>query len=290
MTTTTRRITPTDDPTPITTRNEESEMSDPTPHTRPRTTVVKVGGARLGTAEDIDLLVEHVAELRASGVRPVVVHGGGPEINELHRRLEVPVEKRDGLRVTRGEGMDLTVMVLCGAVRTRIVERFAAHDVPAIAVSGADMGLLRAPLVDEEGLGRVGGPPVVDVEALRRLIDLDTVVVLSPVSLGPDGQLVNVNADDAAHSVATALEASSLDFLSDIPGVKDDSDTVLRHLGPSDVDRLIDGGVVTGGMVPKLRAAIAAVHAGVERVRIGDLATMASDRATSIARTGGALS
>lgn len=251
------------------------------------TTVVKVGGARLARVEDLDRLVGHVQELRTAGHRPVIVHGGGPEISELHRRLEVEVEKHDGLRVTRGEGMDLTVMVLCGTVRTRLVARFAAHGVPAVGISGADLGLLHAPLLDVDLLGRVGGPPTVDVAQLRRLLALDAVVIVTPVSLGPDGGLVNVNADDAAHAIATALQADSLDFASDIPGVRDDREEILGRLDPDDVRELIADGVVTGGMVPKLKAAVAALRAGVERVRIGDLTTLSDDRATEITTSDG---
>jgi len=247
-----------------------------------KTTVIKVGGARLARGEDLERLAAHVRELLNSGERTIVVHGGGPEISELHHRLEVEVEKHEGLRVTRGEGMDLTVMVLCGSVRTRIMEHFAAHDVPALGLSGADLGLLRAPLLDADLLGRVGGPPAVDLEQLERLLALGAVLVITPVSLGPDGRLVNVNADDAAHAIATAVGADSLDFLSNIPGVRDGEDEVIDQIEPAEVPQLVDEGVVRGGMVPKLRAAVAAVRAGVTRVRIGNLSTLADDRATEI--------
>jgi acetylglutamate kinase len=258
------------------------------PDTETTTTVVKVGGARLADTGDLDRLVDHVSRLRAAGQRPLVVHGGGPEISRLAERLGVAVTKHRGLRVTRGEGMEATVMILCGTVRTRILERFAAHDVPALGVSGVDLGLLRAPLLDADVLGRVGGPPAVDAGRLRRLLELDAVLVVTPVSLGPDGRLVNVNADDAAHALATALGASSLDFVSDVPGVRDTQDAVLARIAPGDVGALVDDGVVRGGMVPKLRAAAAAVRAGVGRVRIGDLATLTDGRATEITATAGA--
>lgn len=247
-----------------------------------KTTVIKVGGARLSCSRDLERLAKHVRGLLDTGDRPIVVHGGGPEISELHHRLEVEVEKHQGLRVTRGEGMDLTVMVLCGSVRTRIMEHFAANGVSALGLCGADLGLLRAPLLDADLLGRVGGPPAVDLEQLERLLALDAVLVITPVSLGPDGRLVNVNADDAAHAIATALGADSLDFLSDIPGVRDGGDEVLDRIAPEEVPRLVDRGVVRGGMVPKLRAAVAAVRAGVKRVRIGDLSTLGNGRATEI--------
>jgi acetylglutamate kinase len=157
-----------------------------------------------------------------------------------------------------------------------------AHGLDCLGVSGVDLGLLRAPLKDARNLGRVGGPPSVDAGRLRSVLENVDVLVVSPVSIGPDGSAVNVNADDAAHAIATALGAASLDFVSDIPGVRGADDAVLADLAPHDVTGLISDGVVRGGMVPKLKAAVAAVSAGVQRVRIGDLASMAAGVATVI--------
>jgi acetylglutamate kinase len=249
-------------------------------------TVLKVGGARLASVADLDRLADHVRELREDGRRVVIVHGGGPEISDLHRRLDIPFEKVDGLRKTSVEGMDATAMVLCGTVQTRIVERLTARGLPSLGVSGVDLGLLRAPLVDATLLGRVGGPPTVDRGRLRELLVLDVTLVVSPVSIGPDGGAVNVNADDAAHAIAIAVQAASLDFVSDIPGVRISNDEVARALDPAAVDGLVDEGVVHGGMVPKLHGAVAAVQAGVDRVRIGDLSSMAAGWATVITAEG----
>jgi acetylglutamate kinase len=249
-------------------------------------TVLKVGGARLASVSDLDRLADHVRELHDDGRRVVIVHGGGPEISELHRRLGIPFEKVDGLRRTSPDGMDATAMVLCGTVQTRIVERFAARGISCLGVSGVDLGLLRAPLVDEAALGRVGGPPTVDGRRIRQLLDLGVTLVVSPVSIGPDGGVVNVNADDAAHAVAVALQAASLDFVSDIPGVRAADSEVARTLDPAAIETLVGDGIVHGGMVPKLRAAVAAVDAGVDRVRIGDLSSMAAGDATVITAGG----
>lgn len=245
-------------------------------------TVLKVGGARLASRSDLDKLADELATIRRRGSRVVVVHGGGLEINELQQRLDIPYEKLDGLRVTSDAGMSATIMVLCGLVRTRLVGHLMARGLNCLGVSGVDLGLLRAPFVDESTYGRVGGPPVVDHERLGALMfDLD-VLVVSPVSTGPDGRAVNVNADDAAHAIAIALDARSLDFVSDIPGVRTGSDEVARELFPELIASLIADGVVRGGMVPKLKAAVAAVDSGVDRVRIGSLSTMARGRATVI--------
>jgi acetylglutamate kinase len=152
----------------------------------------------------------------------------------------------------------------------------------ALGVSGVDLGLLRAPLLDEDRLGRVGGAPIVHVERLGALLQVAPVLVIAPVSLGPDGRAVNVNADDAAHAIAAALGAESLDFVSDIPGVRDGADRVAKKLLPAAAEALIESGVAHGGMVPKLRAAVSAIEAGVGRVRIGDLTTLGNGSATEI--------
>lgn len=257
-------------------------MNNPLKITRRPITVLKVGGARLASQADLERLSEQVVEQRHRGHQTIIVHGGGPEISELHEQLEIPFEKVNGLRATSERGMDATAMVLCGLVRTRIVQHFTARGMDCLGVSGVDRGLLRARFLDRNRLGRVGAPPTVDGHRFRQLLELGAVLVVSPVSMGPDGSAVNVNADDAAHAIATALDASSLDFVSDIPGVRTADDLVVRHLDPPAVSRLIADGVVRGGMVPKLKAAVAAVRSGVDQVRIGDLASMAAGRATVI--------
>jgi len=262
-------------------------MTRPTTQTGPtidpnNITVLKVGGAMLTEPRDLDRLADHVNDLSARGRRVVIVHGGGPEISELHRRLDVPFEKRDGLRVTSDEGMDLTVMVLCGAVQNRVVAHLVGRGIEALGVNGVDLGLMRAEPAGEETWGRVGTAPEVAADRLRRLLDAGVTVVLAPVSIGPDGRAINVNADDAAHAVATALEAESLDFVSDVAGVLGTDRSVLPHIGPADLDRLVANGVVRDGMIPKLRAALTAVRLGVGRVRIGDFEAMHSGRATEI--------
>jgi acetylglutamate kinase len=226
-----------------------------------------------------------VVALRREGRRVIVVHGGGPEIGALHDALGVPFEKSDGLRVTHDEGMQITTMVLCGLVNKRVAARFVRDGIPAVGLSGIDLGLLRSDLIDEARFGQVGGPPRVRLERLERLLDEGLVPVIAPVSLGPDGQALNVNADTAAHAIATALSADTLDFVSDVPGVRTrpDSPVVARRLRVSEVQRLLDGSsVIKGGMLPKLRSAVAAVDGGVARVRVGDLAGMARGSATEV--------
>ncbi|MEX1024408.1 MAG: acetylglutamate kinase [Planctomycetota bacterium] len=249
------------------------------------TTVLKIGGANLERPAYLEHLAQHVKTMHDRGERLVVVHGGGAEIGTLHDSLKVPFRKIDGLRVTSERSMELTMQVLSGSVNKRLVATFASVGLPALGLSGIDLGLLRADLLDEKLYGRVGNVQAVDSERLNWLLDAGLVVVLAPVSLGPDGRPVNVNADTAAHSVATALAANSLDFVSDIPGVRTRADAthVADRLRIAEVRSLAaDPTVVHGGMRPKLRAAIAAVEGGVGRVRIGSLSGMGQNQATEI--------
>lgn len=247
--------------------------------------VLKVGGANLDRPEYLERLARHVAELRAEGRRIVLVHGGGVEIGALHDALDLPFRKVDGLRVTSEATLRITTQVLCGLVNKRIVASFVREGLPALGLSGVDCGLLRAELVDEKRLGRVGTIREVDAPRLRSLLDLGHVIVLSPVSLAADGEPCNVNADTAAHAVATALSADQLDFISDVPGVRTvaGSGEVADTLRLPEAARIMqDSEVVSGGMRPKLEAAITALNGGVGRVRVGTLGGMAKGRATEI--------
>jgi acetylglutamate kinase len=249
--------------------------------TEKKTTVVKVGGARLTSASDFEQLSRHVLDIRERGERVVVVHGGGDEIGDLHDALGLPTHKKAGIRVTPVESMAITTMVLCGLVNKRLVTRLLSFGVPAMGLSGVDLAMLRSGLINERSLGRVGGPPTVDRTALERLLGLGVVPVLAPVSLGPDDWPVNVNADTAAQSVASALQADALEFVCDVPGVRTD-DGVARQIAGSEVQPLIEKSIVSGGMVPKLQAALAAVGAGVDRVRVGSLASIIEGNATEV--------
>ena len=248
-------------------------------------TVIKVGGANLERPEFIDELVTYFGNLRARGVRVVMVHGGGGEIGQLHEDLGEPIEKIDGLRVTSSRGMEITTMVLAGLVNKRVVARLVSEDLPAIGLSGIDLGILQTVARDRDRLGFVGSAPQVNAVRLRALLEAGMLPVIAPVSLGPDGEALNVNADEAAHAIARALGAHSLEFVSDVPGIRieKDSDAVAREIRSAEIDRLLsESDVITGGMIPKLSSAAEAVRAGVGRVRVGDLPAMLEDSATEL--------
>lgn len=244
-------------------------------------TVVKVGGAGLVEPQFVDSLVEHVSSLVENGHSVAVVHGGGVEIGELHERLGLVFRKELGLRVTSDEGMDIVTMVLCGLANKRLVAKLNSAGLSALGVSGADLGLLKSSFLNRERLGRVGGPPEVDGDALERLFDTAPVLVIAPVSMGPDGALLNVNADVAAQTIAVALGVTSLDFVTDVEGVKT-ADGSVERLNASQVNDLIRNNIVTGGMIPKLQASLAALDGGVECVRVGNLTSLRNGSATEV--------
>lgn len=227
-------------------------------------TVVKVGGALLRGEEALPAVARAVSALPG---RTVVVHGGGPEITRWQERLGMAVEWRDGLRVTTPESVQIASMVLTGWTNKRIVSALLGAGQIALGMSGEDGALLEAERKEGGRLGEVGEIVAVNQILLRALLAQGVTPVISPISRGPGGVPLNVNADEAAIAVAAALSATRLLLVSDVPGVLVDGRVVPR-LTPADSQRLMSEGAVTGGMTVKLRQALAAATAGVE-VRIG---------------------
>ena len=233
--------------------------------------VLKIGGNQVGDERFLTGFVTAVRQLLADNA-VVIVHGGGREISELHAQLGVGYETVEGLRATSVESQRLVKMALNGIVNTRLVRWLVNKGVDAIGLSGVSLGLVRVSplLVDGRSLGRVGQVQEVNAEALVRLLKLALVPVISPVSLGEDGLTYNVNADHVAAGLARALHASKLIFVSNVPGVQvGDGATPLLTL--SEIEGLISDSVITGGMIPKVRAAMDAVSSGVSRAVITDL-------------------
>lgn len=235
--------------------------------------VVKVGGHDLDDPAFVAGLARAVATLRAAGRAVVVVHGGGRAIADLQTRLGHDVRLVDGRRITDDDALDVVEMVLSGLVNKRLVAAFLAAGLDALGLSGVDRGLLRCrplthPTVD---LGRVGAVERVRIDVLGGLLAEGVVPIVSPISLGPDARSWNVNADDAAAAIAGALGAARLALVSNVPGVRI-GDTVAVRLDAAAAESAIAVGTISGGMVPKVRAALAAVGAGVGEARIVDLA------------------
>jgi acetylglutamate kinase len=234
-------------------------------------TLVKVGGNEVDDREWVARLAAAVAE-RKGGV--VVVHGGGKEVTELQRALGAEPEWRDGLRVTTPEAIRAVAMVLSGVVNKRLASALVSAGARAVGISGEDDALISAVPARGGALGRTGEVAKVEPRLLLSLLEQGVVPVVSPVSRGPEGEALNVNADDAAAAVAAALGADRFLLVSNVPGVLRDGERI-EEVGVGEVEGLIEGGVASGGMAPKLRAAARAAGAGVTEVRIGGLELLA---------------
>ena len=239
--------------------------------------VVKYGGNAMIDDDLKDAFAKDIVFLRAAGLRPVVVHGGGPQISAMLDRLGIPGEFRGGYRVTSPEAMDVVRMVLTGSVQRDVVGLINAHGPYAVGLSGEDAHLFTAErrdvLVDGEpvDVGLVG--EVVDVrpEFVVQLLDDGLVPVVSSVGRGVDGQAYNVNADTAAAALAVALRAEKLVVLTDVEGLYADwpaSDEVIRRIGVSDLEAMLPS--LSSGMVPKMEACLRAVRGGVPRAHVID--------------------
>jgi acetylglutamate kinase len=234
--------------------------------------VVKYGGNALGGGSTLAGFATDIVLMRSVGMRPVVVHGGGPQIGELMERLGKKPEFRDGLRVTDAETLDIARMVLVGKVNRDIVSAINVHGPLAVGVSGEDAGLIQAAQRDPE-LGFVGDISEVKPELLVRLLAQDLVPVVATIGSDETGQAYNINADTAAAAIAVALEAQKLVFLTDVEGIRadlEDPASLLSQLSALDLAALIEKGAVGAGMIPKARAALDAVGGGVAQAHILD--------------------
>jgi acetylglutamate kinase len=233
------------------------------------TQVIKIGGSALTDVQWLDRFAS-AAAIAVPGVTRVLVHGGGPEITELSSKLGLATQWHGGRRMTSEAALDVTSMVLTGRINKRLVRALQNHGVDAFGLSGEDGGVVRGRLAEQGKLGRVGDVVHVRIQLLQQLLSAGLLPVLSPVSLGDDGGALNINADEVATSVAAALNAEELLFLTDVEGVRVNG-ARAEWLTSFEAQQLIVDEVATGGMAVKLRAAVLALHAGVTRVRIGPL-------------------
>lgn len=238
--------------------------------------VVKYGGNALaGAAANRDALAifaEDIVLMRQVGMRPVVVHGGGPQISDLMTRLGKVTEFRHGLRVTDAETVDIARMVLIGQVNPQLVAAINVHGTIAVGVSGEDAGLIRAVPRDPE-LGFVGDVDGIDPTILRALLDDGFVPVVATIGTDESGQPYNINADTVAGAIAESLDAEKLVYLTDIEGLRrvlDDPASLIRQTTPDELDALMSDGTIAGGMIPKVESCVHAVRAGVRRAHILD--------------------
>lgn len=232
--------------------------------------LVKYGGAAMEDDSTKELVCSEVAALTELGVHVVVVHGGGKEISRLIERLGLESHFIDGLRVTSPEVMIATEMVLSGTVNSDLVSRITRCGAQAVGLSGRDAKLLTArKLLSKRGedLGQTGEVVASDPSAVLHALSGHFVPVISPVGEDRDGKALNLNADYAAGALAGSVQAEACIFLTDVAGVKKD-DAVIPRLSQQEIAALIESGVITGGMIPKVECALRALHAGCPRAII----------------------
>ena len=231
--------------------------------------VIKLGGHAMGSDAAMETFARDVVLMSHVGVHPVIVHGGGPMINEMLEKLSIRSEFVDGKRVTDAATMAVVEMVLSGSVNKRIVQAISAQGGRAVGLSGKDAGLITCTPVSP-ALGLVGAPAQIDTKILHTLFDADMIPVIAPLGAGPGGETFNINGDTAAGAVAGALEADRLLLLTDIDGVRDATGQVVTELTADQIREMTRDGVIAGGMIPKTETALAAIEAGVRAVVILD--------------------
>ncbi len=246
------------------------------------TFVVKYGGHAMGDAKAARDFAEDVVLLKAVGINPIVVHGGGPQIGEMLAKLGVESEFVDGLRVTDAETAKVAEMVLSGAINKQLVSWIGQAGGRAVGISGKDGGFVRATKVERTvrdpesnieravDLGFVGEPAAVDRTVLDTISEAGMIPVVAPVGVDGEGHTYNINADTMAGAVASAMDAARLFLLTDVPGVLDKEGALLTDLSPDMIGRLTADGTVSGGMIPKLETCVRAVEAGVDAAVVLD--------------------
>ncbi|WP_174412322.1 acetylglutamate kinase [Sulfitobacter noctilucae] len=233
------------------------------------TVVIKLGGHAMGSDDAMEEFARDIALMRQVGVNPVVVHGGGPMINDMLQRLNIESEFVNGKRVTDAETMDVVEMVLSGLVNARIVQAISEQGGRAVGLSGKDSGLIICE-PEDPALGLVGKPSKVNPRILRDLAEKGIIPVIAPLGMGENGETFNINGDTAAGAIAASLKADRLLLLTDVAGVKNAEGDVLTELTAQQINDMITDGTIAGGMIPKVQTALDALNGGVRAAVILD--------------------
>lgn len=237
------------------------------------TVVIKIGGHAMGDDVAMERFARDIVLMKQCNVNPVLVHGGGPMINDMLDRLGIESHFVGGKRVTDAAAIEVVEMVLAGSVNKRIVQAINSQGGQAVGLSGKDGGLIMCEKALGAGgadLGFVGHPAKVNPGVLRTFIDSDYIPVVAPLGVGSAGETYNINGDTAAGAIAAAMNADRLLLLTDVAGVKDADGDVITHLTADQVRQLTDEGVIAGGMIPKTETALAALEGGARVVVIID--------------------
>jgi acetylglutamate kinase len=235
--------------------------------------VIKYGGAAMVDCELKKKVIEDIVLMRYVGMKPIVVHGGGPEINHMLARLGIESDWVDGLRVTDRETMEIVEMVLGGKVNKEIVAGINASGGLAVGLSGKDGQLITAQALDKDKMGFVGQVTAINPAIIETVVDSGYIPVIAPIGIGPAGESYNINADLVAAAIAVALKADKLVLLTDVPGLlRDPGDpaSLISILRVGDVQDYINQGIIAGGMIPKVQCCVESVLGGVGRTHIID--------------------
>ena len=247
-----------------------------------QTIVVKYGGHAMGDNNLAQLFANDIVLLKQVGIHPIVVHGGGPQIGQTLERMKIKSSFIDGLRVTDAETVDVVEMVLAGAINKQISAAINEAGGLAIGLSGKDGNLIRASKIQRTkrdpdsniekvlDLGFVGEPDQINVHVLEVFKKSDMIPVIAPIGLGPKGETFNINADTAAGAIAGAIGSKRLLLLTDVAGILDANDTLIEKINSKETYKLIDDGVISGGMIPKATTCLQAVEKGVDAAVILD--------------------
>ncbi|MDC4203591.1 MAG: acetylglutamate kinase [Candidatus Manganitrophus sp.] len=236
-----------------------------------KTIVIKYGGAAMTEKALKTQFAEDVVLMKYVGMNPVIVHGGGPQISGMMKRLGKEPKFVKGVRVTDAETMEIVEMVLGGTINKEIVSLINRHGGKGVGLTGKDGALIQAkPMKGEEEMGQVGDVKTIDPQIIKTLEGGRFIPVISPIGADEEGRSYNINADLAAGEVASALSAEKLLILTDVPGILDDKGKLLPTLSRKEVQRLIKKGVISKGMLPKVEAALSAVEGGVQKAHIID--------------------
>ncbi|MGI5877311.1 MAG: acetylglutamate kinase [Christensenellales bacterium] len=239
-----------------------------------KTVVIKYGGNAMLDDAVVETILQDITLLKYVGVNPIVIHGGGPDINALLARLGIEPQFHEGLRVTDEATMEVVQMVLTGKINANIVSRLNMMGARAIGLSGKDANLIevvKKPPKNGVDLGYVGQVSAINAKLLESLAAEECIPVIAPVGIGPDGRSYNINADTVAGEVAAALRAEKLMFLTDVDGIRmdpADPDTLIPVISVDHIYRLIEQKVITGGMIPKVMGCIKGIEQGVHRTHI----------------------
>ncbi len=247
-----------------------------------KTIVIKYGGSAMDEAKLKESFARDIVLLEYIGINPIVVHGGGPQIGEMLKKMGIESRFHQGMRITDEQTMDIVEMVLAGDVNKEIVSMINKHGGRAVGISGKDGGMIKAKKVPKEkvtfdkktpeviDLGRVGNVEQVDPSVLQTLDQGRFIPVIAPIGVDDQGQALNINADLVAGAIASALKAEKLVLLTDVEGIKDKDSQLLPSINRAEARRLIKEEVIRGGMIPKVECALKAVDEGVKSAHIID--------------------